>query len=97
MQNGYRDFLKLADNFTAFNQRLKFAHYRPRDSVKIDPRSWWKYACKAVSDQMKKARFLPSYLNVKDVVMWSKTCKYRNLFFNYNSFAFCILRHVTFF
>lgn len=55
-QNGYRDILKLADNFAAFNQRLKYAHYRPPVSVKSDPRSWWKYAFKAVSDQMKKAR-----------------------------------------
>lgn len=58
MKDGYRDMLKLADNFTAFNQRLKYAHYRPRVSVKSDPRSWWKYACKAASDQMKKARFM---------------------------------------
>lgn len=55
-QNGYCDILKLADNFAAFNQRLKYAHYRPPVSVKSDPRSWWKYAFKAVSDQMKKAR-----------------------------------------
>ncbi|KAH9720888.1 PH domain-containing protein [Citrus sinensis] len=54
-KNGYRDILKLADNFAAFNQRLKYAHYRPPVSVKSDPRSWWKYAFKAVSDQMKKA------------------------------------------
>lgn len=55
-QNGYSDILKLADNFAAFNQRLKYAHYRPPVLVKSDPRSWWKYAFKAVSDQMKKAR-----------------------------------------
>ncbi|GAV77402.1 PH domain-containing protein/DUF946 domain-containing protein/DUF1162 domain-containing protein/Chorein_N domain-containing protein, partial [Cephalotus follicularis] len=54
-KNGYRDILKLADNFAAFNQRLKYAHYRPLVSVKSDPRSWWKYACKAVSDMLKKA------------------------------------------
>ncbi|TYI15495.1 hypothetical protein ES332_A08G190100v1 [Gossypium tomentosum] len=54
-KDGYRDILKLADNFTAFNQRLKYAHYRPTVSLKSDPRSWWKYAYKAVSDQMKKA------------------------------------------
>ncbi|XP_022737877.1 uncharacterized protein LOC111290709 isoform X2 [Durio zibethinus] len=54
-KDGYRDVLKLADNFSAFNQRLKYAHYRPSVSVKSDPRSWWKYAYKAVSDQMKKA------------------------------------------
>ena len=58
MQDGYRDILKLADNFTAFNQRLKYAHYRPPVSLKSDPMSWWKYAYKAVSDQMKKARYL---------------------------------------
>ncbi|XP_052211647.1 uncharacterized protein LOC127814276 isoform X2 [Diospyros lotus] len=54
-KNGYKDLLKLADNFAAFNQRLKYAHFRPRVSVKSDPRSWWKYAYKAVLDQMKKA------------------------------------------
>ncbi|KAK8614167.1 hypothetical protein V6N13_122539 [Hibiscus sabdariffa] len=54
-KDGYRDILKLADNFTAFNQRLKYAHFRPTVSLKSDPRSWWKYAYKAVSDQMKKA------------------------------------------
>ena len=55
-QSGYRDLLKLADNFAAFNQRLKYAHYRPSVAVKSDPRPWWKYAYKAVSDQLKKAR-----------------------------------------
>uniref|UniRef100_A0A6N2K527 PH domain-containing protein n=1 Tax=Salix viminalis TaxID=40686 RepID=A0A6N2K527_SALVM len=54
-KDGYRDILKLADNFAAFNQRLKFAHYRPLLPVKSNPRSWWRYAYKAVSDQMKKA------------------------------------------
>lgn len=54
-KSGYRDMLRLAENFAAFNQRLKYAHYRPRLSVISDPRSWWKYAFKAVSDQLKKA------------------------------------------
>ncbi|KAK4262505.1 hypothetical protein QN277_028058 [Acacia crassicarpa] len=54
-KDGYGDMLKLADNFAAFNQRLKYAHYRPRVAVKSDPRSWWNYAYKAVSEQMKKA------------------------------------------
>lgn len=54
-KDGYRDILKLADNFAAFNQRLKFAHYRPLLPVKSNPRSWWRYAYKAVSDQTKKA------------------------------------------
>lgn len=54
-KSGYRDMLKLADNFAAFNQRLKYAHYRPLVPVKSDPRSWWKYAYRAVSDQLKKA------------------------------------------
>ncbi|KAL6175920.1 hypothetical protein ACLB2K_052558 [Fragaria x ananassa] len=31
-KDGYRDVLKLADNFAAFNQRLKYAHYRPHVS-----------------------------------------------------------------
>lgn len=50
--------LKLADNFAAFNQRLKYAHYRPLVSVKHDPKAWWKYAFKVVSDQTKKARYV---------------------------------------
>ncbi|XP_037495569.1 uncharacterized protein LOC105636609 isoform X2 [Jatropha curcas] len=54
-KDGYRDILKLADNFAAFNQRLTYAHYRPLVSVKSNPRLWWKYAYRAVSDQMKKA------------------------------------------
>ncbi|XP_062073801.1 uncharacterized protein LOC133778015 isoform X2 [Humulus lupulus] len=53
-KDGYKDMLKLADNFSAFNQRLKYAHFRPHVSVKSDPRSWWKYAYRAVSDQVKK-------------------------------------------
>ncbi|POO03120.1 Vacuolar protein sorting-associated protein [Trema orientale] len=53
-KDGYRDMLKLADNFSAFNQRLKYAHFRPHVPVKSDPRSWWKYAYRAVSDQVKK-------------------------------------------
>ncbi|KNA15635.1 hypothetical protein SOVF_096520 [Spinacia oleracea] len=57
LQDGYRDMLKLAENVAAFNQLLKYAHFCPFFSVKSDPRSWWKYAYKAVSDQMKKARF----------------------------------------
>ncbi|XP_077244890.1 pleckstrin homology (PH) domain-containing protein [Tasmannia lanceolata] len=54
-KDGYRDILKLADNFASFNQRLKYAHYRPIIPVKSSPSLWWKYAYKAVSDQMKKA------------------------------------------
>ncbi|PHT58230.1 hypothetical protein CQW23_00593 [Capsicum baccatum] len=53
--NGYRDLLKLAENFAAFNQRLNYAHLRPHVSVKSDPRSWWKYAYQALSVQIKKA------------------------------------------
>nr|AFN89138.1 vacuolar protein sorting 13 [Mesembryanthemum crystallinum] len=54
-KDGYRDMMKLADNFAAFNQRLKYAHYRPLVPVKSDPRSWWKFAFTAVSDEMKRA------------------------------------------
>ncbi|WOL09557.1 hypothetical protein Cni_G18310 [Canna indica] len=54
-KDGYRDILKMAENFAAFNQRLKYAHYRPYVSVKSDPTSWWKYAYKVVTDETKKA------------------------------------------
>lgn len=73
LQDGYRDIMKLADNFAAFNQRLKYAHFRPLVPVKADSRSWWKYAYRAVSDQMKKARYLNTfqlYLK-KDVKLFS--------------------------
>lgn len=62
MQNGYRDLLKLAENFAAFNQRLKYAHLRPHVPVRSDPKSWWKYAYQALSDQIKKARYVTSFL-----------------------------------
>lgn len=54
-KNGYRDLLKLAENFAAFNQRLNYAHLRPHVPVKSDPRSWWKYAYQVLSVQIKKA------------------------------------------
>ncbi|KAK8950501.1 hypothetical protein KSP40_PGU008211 [Platanthera guangdongensis] len=54
-KDGYRDILKLGDNFAAFNQRLKYAHYRPQVSVKSDPKAWWRYAYKVVTDESKKA------------------------------------------
>ncbi|XP_062205491.1 uncharacterized protein LOC133907454 isoform X2 [Phragmites australis] len=54
-KDGYRDILKMADNFSSFNQRLKYAHLRPSLPVKSDPRAWWKYAYKVVTEEMKKA------------------------------------------
>jgi hypothetical protein len=44
------------DNFSSFNQRLKYAHYRPSLPVKSDPRYWRKYAYKVVVHETKKAR-----------------------------------------
>ncbi|XP_073352999.1 uncharacterized protein [Aegilops tauschii subsp. strangulata] len=54
-KDGYRDILKMADNFSSFNQRLRYAHYRPSLPVKSDPKAWWKYAYKVVTHEMKKA------------------------------------------
>jgi len=54
-KDGYRDMLKLADNFSTFNQRLRYAHLRPSSPLKSDPRAWWKYAYKVVTQEMKKA------------------------------------------
>ncbi|PIN17888.1 hypothetical protein CDL12_09445 [Handroanthus impetiginosus] len=82
-KNGYRDLLKLADNFTAFNQRLKYAHYRPRVSVKTDPRSWWKYACRAVSDQMKTA---------SGKLSWEQVLRYARLRKKYISLYAALLK-----
>lgn len=61
-QDGYRDMLKMADNFSTFNQRLRYAHLRPTLPVKSDPRAWWKYAYKVVTQEMKKARYV--YLHI---------------------------------
>jgi hypothetical protein len=56
-QDGYRDILKMADNFSSFNQRLRYAHLRPSLPVKSDPHAWWKYAYKVVTQEMNKARY----------------------------------------
>ncbi|XP_051144600.1 uncharacterized protein LOC127260739 isoform X2 [Andrographis paniculata] len=82
-KNGYRDLLKLADNFTAFNMRLRYAHYRPHVSVKTDPRAWWKYACRAVSDQMKKA---------SGKLSWEQVLRYARLRKNYISLYATLLK-----
>jgi hypothetical protein len=47
----------MADNFSSFNQRLRYAHLRPSLPVKSDPRAWWKYAYKVVTQEMKKSRY----------------------------------------
>ncbi|XP_042394059.1 uncharacterized protein LOC121984930 isoform X2 [Zingiber officinale] len=54
-KDGYRDIVKMADNFASFNQRLRYAHYRPSVSIKSNPATWWKYAYKVVTDETKKA------------------------------------------
>ncbi|KAH7549714.1 hypothetical protein JRO89_XS13G0070800 [Xanthoceras sorbifolium] len=82
-RNGYRDILKLADNFAAFNQRLKYAHYRPLVSVKSDPRSWWKYAFRTVSDQMKKA---------SGKLSWEQVMRYASLRKRYISLYASLLK-----
>uniref|UniRef100_A0A2C9U4Y6 Integrase catalytic domain-containing protein n=1 Tax=Manihot esculenta TaxID=3983 RepID=A0A2C9U4Y6_MANES len=63
-KDGYRDILKLADNFAAFNQRLKYAHYRPLVPVKYNTRLWWNYAYRVVSDQLKKASLRKRYISL---------------------------------
>ncbi|XP_024994007.1 uncharacterized protein LOC112527539 isoform X2 [Cynara cardunculus var. scolymus] len=82
-KSGYRDLLKLADNFSAFNQKLKYAHFRPLVPVKSDPRSWWKYAYRAVSDQMKKASGRMS---------WEQVLKYATLRKRYISLYASLLK-----
>ncbi|KAF8689392.1 hypothetical protein HU200_041935 [Digitaria exilis] len=57
-KDGYRDILKMADNFSSFNQRLRYAHLRPSLPVKSDPRAWWKYAYRVVTQEIKKSRML---------------------------------------
>ncbi|GKC59759.1 pleckstrin domain superfamily protein [Tanacetum coccineum] len=82
-KSGYRDVLKLADNFSAFNERLKYAHLRPLVPVKSDPRLWWKYACRVVSDQIKKASGRTS---------WEQVLKYATLRKRYISLYASLLK-----
>ncbi|KAK1438468.1 hypothetical protein QVD17_04277 [Tagetes erecta] len=82
-KSGYRDLLKLADNFSSFNQRLKYAHFRPLVSVRSDPRSWWKYAYRVVSDQMKKA---------SGKMSWEQVLKYATLRKKYISLYASLLK-----
>ncbi|MED6185793.1 hypothetical protein PIB30_060531 [Stylosanthes scabra] len=82
-QDGYKDIMKLADNFAAFNQRLKYAHFRPLVPVKVDPKSWWKYACRAVSDQMKKA---------SGKMSWEQVLRYASLRKRYISLYASLLK-----
>ncbi|BBN04917.1 vacuolar protein sorting-associated protein 13A/C [Marchantia polymorpha subsp. ruderalis] len=51
----YRDALKVAENFSTFNKRLQYAHYRPSVPIKQDSRGWWQYAYKAIVEQQKQA------------------------------------------
>ncbi|KAJ4846821.1 hypothetical protein Tsubulata_004613 [Turnera subulata] len=83
-KDGYRDILKLADNFAAFNQRLKYAHYRPLVSVKSNPRAWWKYTYKAISDQMKKA---------SGKLSWEQVLRYASLRKRYISLYASLLKN----
>ncbi|RLN19158.1 hypothetical protein C2845_PM02G19660 [Panicum miliaceum] len=60
-KDGYRDILKMADNFSSFNQRLRYAHLRPSSPVKSDPRAWWKYSYKVVTQEIKKSSWSLSW------------------------------------
>ncbi|KAL2636221.1 hypothetical protein R1flu_007700 [Riccia fluitans] len=51
----YRDALKMMENFSTFNKRLKYAHYRPSEPVKKNRKAWWVYAYKAILEQQKQA------------------------------------------
>ncbi|KAL6008541.1 hypothetical protein ACLOJK_034054 [Asimina triloba] len=82
-KDGYRDILKCVDNFSAFNRRLKYAHHRPLVSVKSNPRLWWKYAYKAVSDEMKKA---------SGKLSWEQVLRYASLYKRYISLYASLLK-----
>ncbi|KAF8380627.1 hypothetical protein HHK36_028116 [Tetracentron sinense] len=82
-KDGYRDVLKLADNFAAFKQRQRYAHYRPLVPVKFNSSSWWKYAYKAVSDQMKKT---------SGKLSWEQVLRYASLRKRYVSLYASLLK-----
>ncbi|XP_078437793.1 pleckstrin homology (PH) domain-containing protein isoform X2 [Wolffia australiana] len=83
-EDGYTDILRLSDNFTAFNQRLKYAHYRPHDSISSDPRSWWKYAFKVVAEEANTSR---------GVVSWNQVLRHAKLRKRYVSLYASLLRY----
>ncbi|XP_031125724.1 uncharacterized protein LOC116028070 isoform X1 [Ipomoea triloba] len=82
-KSGYRDIIKLAENFSGFNQRLKYAHFRPPVMVKSNPRAWWKYAYKAVSDQIKKG---------SGKLSWEQVLRYASLRKKYISLYASLLK-----
>ncbi|XP_047340944.1 uncharacterized protein LOC124944671 [Impatiens glandulifera] len=82
-KSGYRDLLRLADNFAAFNQRFKYAHFRPLVRVKEDPQSWWRYAYRVVSDELKKA---------SGKLSWEHVLKYARLRKRYISLYASLLK-----
>ncbi|XP_031502249.1 uncharacterized protein LOC116265643 [Nymphaea colorata] len=79
----YRDILKMADNFSAFNKRLKYAHYRPDVGIKTNPRVWWKYAFRVTIDQCKKA---------SGRLSWDQVLRYTKLLKRYVSLYASLLR-----
>ncbi|ERN15489.1 uncharacterized protein LOC18443778 [Amborella trichopoda] len=79
----YRDILKLAENFATFNQRLTYSHYRPNVGVRSNPRLWWKYAYKVISDQIKKA---------SGRLYWEQVLKYARLRKRYISLYASLLK-----
>ncbi|CAN6486850.1 unnamed protein product [Victoria cruziana] len=79
----YRDTLKMADNFSAFNKRLKYAHYRPDVGIKTNPRMWWKYAFRVTIDQCKKA---------SGRLSWEQVLRYTKLLKQYISIYASLLR-----
>ncbi|XP_057872719.2 uncharacterized protein LOC131078906 isoform X2 [Cryptomeria japonica] len=71
-QAEYRDMLKLAENISAFNRRLKYAHYRPLVGVHANAKSWWQYACKVLVEQQKRAS---GHLSWDKIVRYTQLCK----------------------
>uniref|UniRef100_A0A7N0VMH0 PH domain-containing protein n=1 Tax=Kalanchoe fedtschenkoi TaxID=63787 RepID=A0A7N0VMH0_KALFE len=82
-KDGYENILKLADNFATFNQRLKYAHFRPPVSVKSNPSLWWQYAYQAISDQTKKE---------SGKLSWDQVLKYAKLRKKYISLYASLLK-----
>ncbi|KAI5072395.1 hypothetical protein GOP47_0012501 [Adiantum capillus-veneris] len=53
-QAQYRDVLKLGENFSTLNKRIKYSQYRPSSTVKENPQAWWKYAYTVIAEQLRK-------------------------------------------
>ncbi|KAH7316123.1 hypothetical protein KP509_21G079300 [Ceratopteris richardii] len=79
-QAQYSDVLKMGENFSTLKKRMQYSQYRPSDSVMDNPKSWWYYTYKVISEQHKKASGRMSWDRIVHFTRLRK--KYLSLYIN---------------